>query len=213
MSYTKAQILTLISTLTQGQADSVTIDLYFDTLLDDLGRLPDPPFVEAEIVPLVADTEEYALPSNAVREIAIFCDDHEVRHTFVQQLEARDRMWRDHKGTPIAYSKDESTARTIRVYPIPNYSSVITWDHGEPIGLDYPTDALLVLYATRANDKIPDWAVLPICYQILSWEFQRPSKHQSQAFADTCSQMAQALFQMIDIKYSPSKNAQAKVTK
>jgi hypothetical protein len=199
---TKLEILQIVKTLTQDQADNVTISGYFDQLLDDLGRLTSDIMTELEVIPLIAEQEEYTLPANAVCEHAIFLDDRELLHTTVHHLESRNMNWRDHRGKPWAYTKDEQTARTFRVYPIPNFSSTATdWSEGEPLGRGFPSDALTIFYSSRANDKIPSWLVLPLVFQILSWEFARPSQHQSQAFSDFAAQLAGMTFEMIGVKW------------
>ena len=200
---TKAEVLTIVKTLTHDQADSVTIDGYFDQLIDDLGRRTFDVLTDMEVIPLVNGQEEYTLPANAVVEHAIFLDDRELRHTYVQQLEAMDMNWRDHIGKPWAYSKDEQTARTFRVYPIPNFDSTAAdYSEGEPLGRGFPSDALTIFYASRATTELPTWLILPLVLQILAWEFARPSQHQSQAFADFAGQMAALTFQMIGVDWS-----------
>ena len=199
---TKAEILLLVKNLTQDQADSVTIDDYFNQVLDDLGRVSDDTMTEMEVIPLTEGTEEYTLPDNAVIERAIFFDNHELRHTTVKQLEARSKSWRAHRGRPWAYSKDEQTARVFRVYPIPDFSSTATdWSEGEPLGRGFPSDALTIFYSSRRNDKIPTWLVLPLVTQILAYEFARPSGHQAEAFAQLCQQLTTVFFKFLDVDW------------
>ncbi len=197
---TKAEILTLVQDLTQSQADSVTISSYFDQVLDDLGRILAPPLIEAEIIPLVAETNEYSFPDNAICEQAIIFNGRELRLTSTQQLSAYSASWQDHKGSPWAYTKDDSTARTFRLYPAPHATSG-TEDGSPsfPLGPFIPSNSLLIFYSSRKSSNIPTWLVFPIVYQILAWEFARPSKHQSEAFASLCQELSDLFFSLLGI--------------
>lgn len=203
MNMTKAEIITFIQDLTQSQADSVTLSGYFDQLLDDLGRIPNPPLIELEVIAAVLGTTEYTLPDNAICELAVFYDDRELSRTTAQQLEARSLSWRDHSGKPWAYIKDDSTARTIKLYPAISAAHFIaTNTPGIPMGTGIPSNPITIIYASRANDKIPNYLALPITLQILSWEFARPSKHQSESFASLCQELSDLLFSLLGITHT-----------
>jgi hypothetical protein len=44
--------------------------------------------------------------------------------------------------------------------------------------------------------------VLPMCLQIMAWEFQRPAPHQSIPFSQACQQLATLFFQFLNIDFS-----------
>jgi hypothetical protein len=205
---TKLEVLQLVKDLTQQQADDVTIDGYFDQLLDDLGRTNADLMTEMESIPLVADQYEYTLPDRAICEHAIFFADRELRYTTVQQLEARSSSWRDHVGKPWAYTKDEQTARTFRLYPIPAASSSTSTSFNDiPLGMYLPSDALVIVYSSRDNTNIPSWLVLPIAYQIQAWEFARPSNHQSESLAALAQELSNLLFSMLGVQRATTTTA------
>lgn len=198
---TKAEILQIVYTISSNKADPVTCERYFDELLDQLGRHSSI-LTKVETAPVVKNTAEYDLPSDCVVETAILFDSRQLSKTDVQQLEAYDINWKQKVGKPICYTKDELTARRIRLYPIPDVSTgPYDYTYGEPLGLSFPPYSLTYIFNSRTNTNIPNNLVLALTFQILCWEFARPSKQQSLAFSKICSQLAVILFHMAGIKW------------
>jgi hypothetical protein len=199
---TKTEILQLVTDISAGKADPVTIDFYFDQLIDDLGRHSQE-LTAIELATATKGTAEYVLPDNCIVEQAVLFDDRQLIKTETNHLEAVSPSWRSHIGKPYAYTKDELTARSIRLYPIPDVTTgPITWDHGEPIGLDFPPNSITYIFSSRDASNIPYHLVLAIVFQILAWNFARPSKYKSSAFSQLCQQLAGLFFKLSGISWS-----------
>jgi hypothetical protein len=60
-----ASTISLVTALSNGDADAITVEQYYAHLLDDLARYPW--FVNASLVTLTKGTAEYTLPDNHVK--------------------------------------------------------------------------------------------------------------------------------------------------
>lgn len=199
---TKSEILQIVYDISANKADPITCDRYYDELIDHLGRQCQE-LTKIETIPVIKNTSTYSLPSDCIVEFTVLFDGRQLSKTTIQQLEAFDINWNQKIGKPIAYTKDELTARTIRLYPIPDVSTgPYDYTYGEPIGLSFPPYSLTFIFSAR-NDKVPYHLALALVFQILSWEFARPSKHQSLSFSKACGQLSGILFNLTGIKIIP----------
>ena len=190
-----ASTISLVTALSNGDADAITVEQYYAHLLDDLARYPW--FVNASLVTLTKGTAEYTLPDNHVKLLAVFYDDLMLDLVNERALEAQSEVWRDQIGLPIAYTVDDEDAKTYRLYPVPDRPSndfIFMW--GSPLGLDYPPYSVLLLHTEIHND-LPDWMDLPVAFEVLAREYGHESNHRDDEFSDFCAQFAQVLWSMI----------------
>ena len=198
---TKPQILQLVLDISNNKADPLTVDTYFDQIIDDLGRHCD------ELTVIESDTTTanngiYSMPDDCVVEQAVIYDDRQLQKTEIAQLEAWNSSWRVVRGKPYAYTKDEQTARSIRLFPIPKESSeASSMSYGEPEGVDFPINSLTWIFTSRDTKDIPPHLVLGIVFQILAWEFVRPCKHQSAQYSALCQKLSSVFFSITGISW------------
>ena len=175
-------------------------DTYVTQILNELSRLATAPVTGAELVEITSGTAEYDLPDYATSIIAAFYDDKEIGASTEQDAREYSETWRDDTETPLAYLMDDTTARTFRLYPIPDADSGdFSFDHGAPLGEDYPDDAVLLIYGSNRDDKVPADVGAYVALATLSREFTRPSGHQDVKFANACGRLSSIIAKLTRI--------------
>jgi len=210
--FTKATLLTLIGTLCVDLDHSTTLAVFYDDAIDELGRRPQPPFVEYGFQKVTAATATY--DSNAIEDGAgntlstllrilyLFHDDTLLYPENAVNIEAYSEDWEGDSGTPIAYTTDSltqnATDRLIQLYPNPDTTgdtiAAVGW------GSTFPDDDLAYIFSENREADIEDYYALPLIFDILAREFAYPSDHQDFAYASTCRMLADFLYQLAGIK-------------
>jgi len=117
----------------------------------------------------------------------------------LRELEALNPGWRNVVGSPIAYTPEAETVKTIEVYPTPfTTSPAIVPVHGLPTGQDYvgtPGNGLSI-HSENRTDATP-YLTLPIALKVLAREYTRESGHQDFAFATLAGQLGDMLLEML----------------
>lgn len=191
----KASILALAQTFALGDGDPLTLEQYYDHLMDDAGRAPW--FVTASLVTMIAGTSTYALADDQIKILGMFYDDRWLDRMDHRALESFNPTWRDEKGLPVAYSIEDEATKTFRLYPTPDRpSGNFIFVYGSPLGLDYPPYAVLLLHTQLTPDAL-DIMELPLVWDVLAREFGHESNHRDDDFSDFAQQLADVLWRMI----------------
>ena len=195
MSLSKAQLTTFASTICHADHDTTTFSVFFDDVIEELGRLPDPVFVSIAAEAIVAAQAEYSFETTMLRPIAIFLGDTLLPETSEQALEAYSATWQTDTGDPVAFTLDKINARKYRVYPIPEANGVgsTNWAAG------YSLVGLSLIFVEDRATGIEDYYALPITFDCLAREFAYPSDHQDTAYAKVCSELAQLLYTLAGV--------------
>lgn len=191
----KADVLALVQTLCGSQADTATIDRYYDDAVHDLAKREW--LTNATLLPVTATTAEYTTVAPLVAVLDAIYDNVVLDLAPLRDLEAIDPEWRSRTGHPLAYTVEDEPADTVRLYPAPDCASgPFIWLHGSPLGLDYPANALCVIH-TETRTDIPAWLELPVALRICGVEFTRDSNHRDPVFARYCARLADFLIQVV----------------
>lgn len=188
---TAAEIRALVSDLCLDKNNATVSDVYVTQILTELSRLPSPPITGAELVEITSGTAEYDLPATATSILAAFYDTKALGAANTSDVKEYSSTWKDDTGTPLAYMMDDTTARTFRLYPIPDTDSGdFSFPTGTPLGTDYPDDAVLLIFGSNRDDKVPADIGAYVALSTLAREFSRPSGHQDRNFSEACKKLA-----------------------
>ena len=138
---------------------------------------------------LTSGTATYAPASgDAIDVLGVLYGDRCLPEASVTELLVADRDWRDRRGDPVAYTFEDETTNTFRLYPAPAFvpSSQAT---------DDPNRLFVLVTETRAN--VPAYVEWPLVFDILAREMAYPSTHQDLAFAALCQQIADVFYRML----------------
>jgi hypothetical protein len=170
----KADVVTLAQLIAGDVADQLLLEGFYDKAL--LTLTDTEVTVEATIIAVTSGTATYDWPVDAMRVLSAFFGSRELSLTKLNALEVAGRDWSADTGTPRNYLIDHEQERTVRLYPTPSVTSAAWWPAvGEPFGLDYPTDRLILL--TAQNEDAPEWLDFPLAFASLVEEFKRESNH------------------------------------
>ena len=184
----RADVLTLASDLSKGQAEAIPTEHYYDEAMTVLAQRP--LFTQAELVAVTNGTAVYTRPAATGRLMGMLYDDGWLPRLSMDELNYLDPAWRDRIGRPVGYVLEEENALDIRLYPTPDVSSTaFSFPSGEPLGVDYPRYALVFVYGER-RDNLPAWMDLPLALGVLQREFSRESNHRDPRFADACGALS-----------------------
>ena len=191
MSLSKAQLTTFASTICHAEHDTTTFSQFFNDVIDELGRLPDPVFAEYGFEAVAIGTQDHNFEAAMLRPIAIFLGDTLLPEVSQQALKAYSESWRVDTGTPIAYTLELAYDEEYKTYPIPDATGSIA---GADWAANYPTAALALIFVEDRSTDIEDYYALPITFDCLAREFAYPSDHQDIAYAKVCAELAQLLY-------------------
>lgn len=196
----KADVITLVEDFAGLRSDSGTlsdstaIDRYYADIVRELGLTAESA-VNAEFVAVTAADPTYALPTAAVRLLALIYDDEDLRPTARRGLDAYDPEWRTRKGRPLSHTMQDEDVRMVRLVPVPDRS-------GETIGAStpfvdtFPGNNLTFIYTENVTDVLP-WDELWVALDVASREFARESDHFDPVTADAWGKLASVVRQML----------------
>jgi len=207
---TKNDILDLVQDIARDQANDTAISAYYDEEVEALGKLPNPPLVERDLVGFTSGTAAYAYPTNAIEVLYLFHASYQLAQVTKETLEAYDMEWRSGSGVPKAFKLGHEDARTYRLYPNPNVTSdALGIGATEPFGEDFPTNSGAVIYSDSRESDISDMIGLYLAFRVLYKEFVRPSDHQDVAWAMLHKQIADLFFKMGVMRHGKAKEVAA----
>ena len=182
---TRADILTLVSTLSLGRHDATEAATY---IVEELERLSK----EAEVIVdtdatenTVAGTAVYTYSAVMGRFVALFYSTRILPLTPVNHLESK-ASWQADSGTPLCYIREEEDSKTYRLYPKPSGAAALT--------------KVFTRITDSDDNDVPDWLGLPIALSVCWREFVRPSNHQDVEWGMLCGQVAQYLYRLIGVQ-------------
>lgn len=192
----KADVLALVTSFSNGQADSTLIDAYYDNDQSDLARHPW--LVGGALVPVTAGTGEFTLDSTMQSKLlGVFYDTRVLDRTTERALEQRNPQWRDEIGTPVAYMTEDEPAQTFRLYPIPNMAGQpFSFIFGEPMGRDFPLYNVAI-FVTEIRTDVPEWMEMALAWRVLAREYGHESNHRDDQFASFAQQLSDVIFAMV----------------
>lgn len=197
MSLSKAQLTTFASTIAHAEHDTTTFSQFFNDVIDELGRLPDPVFADYAFEAIVSGTAEYSFETAMLRPIAIFLGDNLLPETGEKELEAYSATQLSDTGTPVTFTLENVDARKYRVYPIPDGNGSIA---GADWAANYPSAALALIFVEDRSTDIEDYYALPITFDCISREFSYLSDHQDIEYAKVCNSLAKLMYLLAGVK-------------
>jgi len=210
--FTSATLRTLAGSLCVDLDDSTTLAQYYTDVIEMLGKLPSPPFIERAFQKVTSGTATY--DSNAIEDgagngvttliriIYLFLEDTALIRDLSSNIEGYSEDWEADSGTPVAYTTDhvtqDSADRFIQLYPNPDTTgdaiAAVDW------GANYPEGDLAYLFSELRTTDIEDYFALPIIFDLLSLEFSYPSDHQDLQYAETCRMLADFFYSLSGVK-------------
>jgi len=181
MALTQDNIVDLANTIGGTTGSTVSMNIYYDEVMQGLGTRFNPPLVETTTFAISSGTASYAWPSTACSILAIFSESRQILPVSRLELDSYDDGWRASSSTDGVHChySGEDTQRSFRLYPIPSTAS---------------TGTLIMSVASSAD--VPDYFGIYVACEILKREFAKPSVHQDKQFAKAAGDVA-GLFGML----------------
>ena len=137
------------------------------------------------------------LPAPLLSLITLIYDDTVLSDLELRELESLNPGWRNTVGSPIAFTRQAETVKTVEVFPAPfKTSPPIIPVHGLPTGRDYTPGNGIAIYEELRADCL-EYLILPIALLVLEREYIRESSHQDFAFGVACGQLGAELLKML----------------
>ena len=119
-----------------------------------------------DVLAVTAGTSLFALATGFVKLLAVFYDDEWLPLASIAEIEAvTGKDYRERRGRPRCYIIEDESQGTFSVWPVPNVSTTGSVA-GDPVGVTYPTDAVLAIYVPKTTD-LPTWLDLPLALKMV----------------------------------------------
>jgi hypothetical protein len=194
VSFSKAQILTLCSTLGLDLEDDTALSTFFDDTIERLALIDSPPFTAHAFVTLASGTATYSFEADCLKLLEAIMDDASVFFDTEESLEAYENAWRTESGEPLVLIQDY-LKRQFTLFPNPNISSGAAG--AEPLGEDYPSNAFWTLYAQDRASVIQDYYAFPVAFLTLAREYSHDSLQHDEDFSSVCNQVGMLLLALL----------------
>lgn len=193
----KSDVLTLVETLSLGQADQALCSGYYDELVERLGREQPDLLLDVTLIESIeAGTAQIAYPTEAQEILAVFFGGRRLTPLARYEVSVIPN-WRSRTGMPIGFVTDGEPDRTLRLYPIPDTDAeAFSFTHGEPLGIDHPGQTVAIIHTVNRQD-LPSLFTLPMACDIVATEFTRESDHRDPNTASAFRALADALFAFV----------------
>lgn len=178
-------VQTVVADLSLSQINGAAFARLYDEVLRDLlEKLP--LGATATLVPVVAGTATYSLPSDAIQVLSYFWGDYGLDEMTEAGLPV---AWRARHGRPQAVVTERELEREIRLFPTPNRASGdFTFLLGSPLGEDYPADALGIV-ATQLRENYDAALDLALGFHVIARYHSEDGQDRSPSFAKICKEM------------------------
>lgn len=182
MSTTKATIIALAQVLCGNLGDQTEMERLYGEIELELAH--DPRHWIATHTSTTASSDDAIQGDvDALFNLAVFYEGRQLIEVARAHLEAANPNWRDQRGVPRAFTKDNVDTHLFRLYPRRHESAT-------PVTLDF--------FITKAiTGGIPDIMALPLALFVCAREFSRESHHRDMQFAVECNQLASELLNMV----------------
>lgn len=182
MPKSKAQTLTLASSLGLDLENDTTESQFFDDVVERLALMMKPAFVASTTVNMVDGTGTYNYESDMLRLLDAIMRGNLLTRSDESDLAAYSNEWQgDADNEPKAYFEDW-LARQYSLYPAPNFDS---------------GDTLRIFYAQDRAASIQDFYALVIALLILAREFSYNSTHRDLAYAEQCQRLGEFILRIL----------------
>lgn len=185
----------LCTLLSNGQFDVTLFNGFFNATMSrpEVSRF----HTTATPITLVEKQTTVNLPSTILNLLTLIYDDTVLSDLELRELESLNPGWRNTVGSPIAFTRQAETVKSVEVFPAPfKTSPPIIPIHGLPTGEDYTSGNGIAIYAQLAADCLP-YLILPIALLVLEREYVRASPHQDYAFGIAAGQLGMQLIKML----------------
>ena len=193
----KETVIDLANQISINQADTNMLPRYYDEEIFVLGATHY--LIDAAVLPVVADIATFVFPVEGLSLLEVIWDGRCLDYMTSAQLRQTNPHWVDERGTPLAYTTEDLSARSFMLYPKPPVNSdAMIFEFGSPLGLDFPSYSVTVIFTKFVLD-VPEQLELPILYKILSREFKRESRHMDLVWSKACEQLSQMLLSYLPL--------------
>lgn len=182
----QADVLTLVSDLSLGQASATEAAVYYAEIIRELGFRE--VLTGTEQIAVTAGQPFYSLATSTILAL-----EFQNKSGFLAKSDSKGLAalfgsgWRNKTGSPLAIERTFEDEDTFRVVPAPNHEDTIT------------------VIRTETRTDVPVWLELPIAFDILSREFMRESDHQDVEFSGTCVMIAKLLYNLVGVMEDASQ--------
>lgn len=179
---TKADVLALTQTLCLDVADADEISQYYDEIIRELGF--GEVIVETDIIETDANQPFYTFSHESLNILEVHQDQAgRLSPENGNALRAsQGASWRLKRGTPSAFTQDQTNSDDLRLFPIPTSPGELT------------------VIQTVEVDDILEYLELPIALEICNREFLRESGHQDVEFAVVSHALSQFFFNLVRVR-------------
>jgi hypothetical protein len=167
--------------------DALETSRLFDEVILALGQDSHAWLVQIGTTDTGTDDDNYTLPANVIRLLAVFSDDRQLMREQDYCLPAE---WRDQLGQPLAYTVEGKSDRILRFFPRPDRVAT-----GKPF--EDLHGAPTIIYTEQRTTGIPAQLHLPIALLTLSREFERETAHRDQDFSGICAALGANMLRML----------------
>lgn len=193
---TQTELETFAGTLCYDLDAATNLTQFVNDVIDELGKKSNPPFVSQAFEKVTATVATYSYETLMIRPVAIFYNDQQLSEASDADLQAYTEGWADDTGTPHSFTESNITARTYKLYPIPDTTGATPsgWDN------TFVVNNISIFYSEDRSTDIESYYLLPIAFDALFREFSYPSDHNDQAFASVCSEIAAVLYRLAGVE-------------
>ena len=190
----KSDVLGLVVMLSNNQADAATITSIYDEIVNEWAASN---YYNSNVTlcPTSPLDSEFSLPEPIRNVKSVVWDDMTLSLLSLRELESMNSEWRNESGTPVAFTNETETVKTLALYPSPFGAS--NAPGADPLGAGYPTYNAVVFHSEFRTDVNAYWE-LPLAFLILQREFIRESNHTDSVFAEFCGTIGQAMLRMVE---------------
>jgi len=192
---TAAEVQNLCVLLSNGQMDQTLFNGFYASTMTrrEIARF----HTTATPITLTANQTTVNLPDDLLNLLTLIYDDTVLSDLELRELESLNPGWRNTVGSPIAFTRQAETVKSVEVWPAPfETSPPIIPVHGLPTGEDYAPGNGIAIYEEQRADLL-DYLVLPVALLVLWREYVRESPHTDVACAMLCFQLAGMLLEML----------------
>jgi hypothetical protein len=189
----EATVLTEIAALSNSQSDSAAVADFYPEMVADLAKAGW--LSNCTVMQTFAAQQEQTYPDTIVDVLEIFYDQDVLDEMLLRELEEYDPYWRKRTGQPIAWCREEETAKTFAWFPTPDVSSIAVTPV-DPAGTGFRPNQAAMLHTETREDVLP-YLELPLSLMILEQEYSRESDHQNGQFAMGARALYTAMMAML----------------
>lgn len=191
----QSDVAALCVLLSNGQADMTLFPGLYADVVKVLGEQDW--HTIATPVTFIGNQNTVNLPPALLNLLTLIYDDTVLSDLELREMESLNPGWRNVKGSPIAFTREEQQVKAVQLYPTPTFTSPpIIPVHGLPTGQDYAPGNGIAVYSQSVTNVLP-YLTLPVALLVLAREYVRESPHQDFAFAMMCKALGEMILGML----------------